>query len=84
MTDYCKVRLIGKMVSDTIEFTDWSKDNMDALLCCVQAVVEYDGGDYPPLFGDEGDQHLYMQPIMQGGPVDSAGADKTDEDYPEP
>lgn len=52
MTDYCKVRLIGKMVSDVIEFTDWSKDNIDALVACIQTVVEYDGGDYPTLQKD--------------------------------
>lgn len=74
MTDFCKVKLIGNMISDTIECTDWSKDNMDALLVCIQTVVEYDGGDYPPLpesldFSYDHLPHSEMQKLENGEPV---------------
>ena len=72
MTDYCKVRMIGNMISNCLEYTDWSKDNLDALVSCIDAVVNYNDGDYPPLSeGNEG--------LMLGYPVNdlSRGAVNT-------
>lgn len=42
MTDQDKLKLIDNMISDAMEWTEWSKDNMDALISCILTVVNYE------------------------------------------
>lgn len=41
MTDTDKVSIIGKMASDVMEFTDYDKGALDALVTCILTVTDY-------------------------------------------
>ena len=40
MTDTQIIALISQMMADVIEFTDYDNSAKDALLCCIQSVID--------------------------------------------
>lgn len=45
MTDKEKLELIDSMMSNVIEWTNFEKDAMDALLACISAVIAFGDQD---------------------------------------
>lgn len=45
MKDKDKLALIGKMLSDVMEFTKYDDGAKDALICCIDCVVAYETED---------------------------------------
>ena len=42
MTDKEKLELIDLMMANVIEWTNYEKDSLDALLACISAVIEFE------------------------------------------
>lgn len=45
MTEKEKIDLINRMISDVIEFTDYDKGALDALVNCISAVAAFESED---------------------------------------
>jgi len=41
MTDSDKISIISKMTSDVMEFTDYDKGALDALITCILVIADY-------------------------------------------